>query len=413
MASTTPSMPFDIKSSSLARSVGFGLLGDQLARDVHTTLRKALKEGVVFGTDSTPLAIFRNTVATAIGRIQEDGRAPLFLRFLRDGPYEDIGRIPDHLKDQRVADSDVSRVIAYIYSHMVNCFKGAIAELLAVRPCVDILRTLQAEGRLSKGARLYVGDAVLTRQLRRGSFAKGADLHILETTREGAPWTTLGGVVEVKSYFLSQERLRRQIDRHVSRVGLGVRIGSHTYSSQHVQIGTSDEGGPARVSVTPAHWRLPRAFRFEESEGNRRLLTDPPAVPPDNDSLHRIGPWEWQVTLRWSKEGLDEAGFAMTFWFMHKLGEALYADGAPKEWSEMSSAEAGANAAKMMLYYALLRCRNSKEEQRAVALYNTYCFGYALGMNFRNAQGRREMLWSKDLDQILASGKTARGCMIR
>jgi hypothetical protein len=412
MASTTTLMPFDDKPGSLARSVGFGLLGDQLARDVHTALRRALKEGVIFGSGSNPLAIFRKAVAAAIGRIQEDGRAQLFLRFLRDGPYEDSGPIPDHLKDRRLADSDVARVIAYIYSHMVNCFKGAITELLAVGPCSDILRTLQAERRLSEGARLYVGDAVWTRQLRRESFAKGADLHILETGREGAP-LTLGGVVEVKSYFLSEERLRRQMDQHIKRVRLGIRIGSQAYSPQQVQIGASGAGGPARVSVTPAHWRLPRAFRFEESEGNRRLLTDPPPVPPDNDSLHRIGPWEWQVTLRWSKEGLDEAGFAMTFWFMHKLGEALYADGAPKEWSEMSSAEAGANAAKMMLYYALLRCRNSKEEQRAVALYNTYCFGYALGMNFRNAQGQREMLWSKDLDQILASGKTEHGCRLR
>jgi len=67
----------------------------------------------------------------------------------------------------------------------------------------------------------------------------------------------------------------------------------------------------------------------------------------------------------------------------------------------------------MMLYYAILRCRNIREEQRAIALYNSYGYGYALGMNFKNTEGRREMLWFQDLDQILVAGKTESGCIIR
>ncbi len=38
--------------------------------------------------------------------------------------------------------------------------------------------------------------------------------------------------------------------------------------------------------------------------------------------------------------------------------------------------------------------------------------GYALGMNFRNPQGRREMLWPQDLDEIAINGQTAYGCRI-
>ena len=33
-------------------------------------------------------------------------------------------------------------------------------------------------------------------------------------------------------------------------------------------------------------------------------------------------------------------------------------------------------------------------------------------MSFRNAEGRREMLWTQDLDEILQSGKTKHGCRI-
>ncbi len=64
------------------------------------------------------------------------------------------------------------------------------------------------------------------------------------------------------------------------------------------------------------------------------------------------------------------------------------------------------------VYRAILRCGTSPEQQRAVALYNSYCFGYALGMSFRNEAGRREMLWREDLEQILAAGRTAEGCAL-
>jgi len=94
----------------------------------------------------------------------------------------------------------------------------------------------------------------------------------------------------------------------------------------------------------------------------------------------------------------------------------------------MTPAEAGRNAIKMMLYYALqpdvyrateaakakrkLPGRVVRRLNRAVALYNTYGFGYALGMNFRNPQGRREMLWPEDLDELAEHGITKHGCRI-
>jgi hypothetical protein len=103
----------------------------------------------------------------------------------------------------------------------------------------------------------------------------------------------------------------------------------------------------------------------------------------------------------------------MTFWYMEKVGEVVFAQSRPKEWENMSPADAGRNAAKMMLYYAIPQCRTDRDNQRAIALYNSYGFGYALGMNFKNAEGRREMLWPQDLDEILSAGKTKSGCNIR
>jgi len=103
----------------------------------------------------------------------------------------------------------------------------------------------------------------------------------------------------------------------------------------------------------------------------------------------------------------------MTFWYMEKVGEVLYRAGVPDEWSEMTPAEAGRNAVKMMLYYAILRARTRREDERAIALYNTYGFGYALGTSFRDSQGRRQMLWPEDLREVLDHGANRDGCRFR
>ena len=103
-------------------------------------------------------------------------------------------------------------------------------------------------------------------------------------------------------------------------------------------------------------------------------------------------------------------------------------DPKPKDWAEMTQTEAGRNAIKMMLYHAIrpdaILAEEAKEQKKplpppvarrlslAIALYNTYGFGYALGMNYRNPQSQREMLWPRDLDEISLDGRTANGCRI-
>ena len=78
----------------------------------------------------------------------------------------------------------------------------------------------------------------------------------------------------------------------------------------------------------------------------------------------------------------------------------------------MNPTEASKNAAKMMLYYAILRCKTNRQGQRAIALYNTYGFGYSIGMNFRDSKGKREMLWVEDLREILKKGENKYGSKI-
>jgi hypothetical protein len=407
-------MPRSVLSPTPADTVGFELLDRKLADDVQSALSAALRAGVVFSEGNTPLKLFRAAVAAAITRIHENARAELFLRFLRDGPYEDGGDFPPELAGKRLSDAETAAVIAFIYGHMVNCFKGALTELLAVAPSQQILRDLQAEKRPPREATLHVGDAVWTAAKEGDGWLKGADMHFLteQRTGKGAPAVTVGGVVEVKSYFQTAEKLSRQLDQHLVRARRGLRVGDQVYPADRVIIAPGKAKGIARITVVPAQWKLPRSFRFEEKAGRKFLHVDPPVPPATGDTIERVGPDEWRVTLRWSKEALDAAAYNMTFWFMEKVGEALYAGGVPKEWEPMTPAQAGQNAAKQMLYYAILRCPTRRAEQRAIALYNSYGFGCALGMNFRNEAGHREMLWPEDLDEILANGHNKNGCRI-
>jgi hypothetical protein len=401
-------------TAALADTVSFELVGAELGSDLESALQTALTAGVVFPKGSSPLSIFREALARTIHAIETHHRGPLFQEFLLKGPYEDTGAIPTELIDERLSDAEVASVITFIYSHMVNCFKGAVTELLAVNACVRLLKQLQRDSELPANAWLYAGDVVGVHRPRGKGLLKGADLYVLinDHRPDVVPDIFVAGVVEVKSYFRSERRLREQLDRHIRRSKDGLRVAERDYAGEHVHVGFGPNLRVLRITVLPSNWSLPRTFRFENSAHGRLLHVDPGVPPRTDDEIIMTGNDEWRITLRWSKEALAEAAYEMTFWYMEKVGELIYSHGRPKGWEEMSAGEAGRNAAKMMLYYAILRCRTTRETQRAIALYNTYGFGYALGMNYRNAEGRREMLWPQDLDEIMSDGKTKYGCRL-
>jgi hypothetical protein len=395
-----------VQTSRLADTAGFELLDEGLARDIQESVRQALAEGAVFAAGSDPLSVFREALAESIRTIESHERNALFRRFLKDGPYEDSGQIPPGFVSSRLSDDQTAAAIRFIYYRVINYFQGSLGELLAVGACVRLLKDLQRQKRLPQEARIYVGDAVSVPLLGKPDFAKGADMHILvlEDSRKGTTIRVVG-VVEVKSYALSAARLFEQTRQHVRRAARGVRLGEKVYDSGQIRIGCPRSSEMVKIGVVPARWPLLGTFHFEE----QYLIVDPATPPPQESPPVSLGENQWRITLRWSHEALAQAAYEMTFWYMGKIGEIIYRDGVPQEWSEMTPGEAGCNAVKMMLYYAILRCRTKWEQQRAVALYNTYGFGYALGMNLKDENGIRQMLWPEDLREILVSGETKHG----
>ena len=390
-------------------TVGFEILGPGLAQDVQASLAEALAAGVVFPAAGDPLELFHHELMRAIRDIEGHERGRLIQRFLRDGPrgWNDA----DTSDSEHLSDSEAVATVNFVFFKMINSFQGSIGEMLAAAPCQALMRQLQKQGQLPRDVRLYAGDAAIASQLRRSRKDRAADFHILqEHRRTGAPRLTVHGVAEVKSCYTAPSKLRRQLTKHWERVRLGMRVGDVTFDSNQINVRGGTGAELVEILVAPSNWNLPRAIVFDEHEGNRTLRVEAPIPPQDSHWVTQTGKRTWRIVLRWSHEALAAAAYEMTFWYMSKVGEVIYAAGSP--WPEMTPAEAGRNAVKQMLDFASIRAQSRAQHQRAVMLYNVYGFGYALGTGFRNEDGIREVMFPEDLDEIVANGRTKHGCRI-
>jgi len=348
-------------------------------------------------------AFFRHAIHGAIESVER--RGDIIRRFLQFGPYEGDGDIPPELAAERCTDSECDRVITLLYSHSVNAFKGQLAEILAMRPLVELMRTLIEAGQLDRDTSLYVGDAAMPISAR--GVAKGADFHLLR--RDDAS-TRLQGVVEVKSFVSAPTKLDRQLASHTARARRGLRLRDAGGGCTDTVPAPSRED-PLHVSVSLAAWRLPRGYHFSERDG-RSFLHPDPLPPVSSEVITRLGDRRWHIELGWSQEALCAEAYQLTYWYMEQLGVDLFAEHA-SPWPEMTPQQAGANAATQSLYYAIRRCTTRTAEQRALALYNAYGFGYALGSSYKDSSGRRHMLWPEDLRELLQNGADRRECRIR
>lgn len=401
--------------AGISDSVGFDLLDEFLARDISQSIEYAIDGGALFDVPPDPLVIFRQSLLSSIRQIEEDQkRFDLFVRFLRDGPYEGDGPIPSEIATQRLTDDETVQAVRYIYYRVVNTFQGALAELLAVGPCMRLFTDLQREGRIFADAQFHVGDATLLKAGPTGRPTKGADIIFITPSKSNR--MHIEALAEVKSYALSQRRLEGQIERQITRVKRGILLRNATGGYNEASTEMGQGVGPIRIGVVPSTWRLSRNFHMESIDGKRgRLIRPPMEIPGNVDRISKVGASSWRINLRWSHEALASAAYSMTFWLMGEIGRLAFSENKPSQCDGMSPYETGRNAAKMMLYYALYRICHSdelgrKEASPAIALYNSYSFGYALGASFKDPQGRRQMMSYEDLEEIASSGVTKQGC---
>jgi hypothetical protein len=373
----------------------------------HVPLARALCESIRVALDAPDAVrlgarsvweVFDESLKTAIRDIEDHPRGQLFRRLIEYGPLNpDAPQSVSTTGQTTLSDFECGQCVEFIFSHMINRFKGELAELLAIQPCLELVHRLQGESILPSHIKLYMGDMVgERRQLNAGSdeanvqwgdFTKGAD-GLMVVQGENCPEgpLTVCGVIEVKSMRVSNRRLIAQLHHHIARLEGGVRLGAHSWESDIIMI-----DNPVQVMVIPSSWKLNRDRQMLPTETGHTLVLPDPTESPLANQTERVGLRTYQIKLAWSQEALNQAAYEMTFWYMSQVGEHIYnAKGVPSEWGDMTPAEAGYNAIKMMLYYMPLRHLPKRKELLAIKLYNVYSFGYPAGVD------AKDMLWPED-----------------
>lgn len=361
---------------------------------------------------ATPWEVFKHSLDAAIRNIETHRLGNLFRRLVEYGP-QPFGEPEVLVSDQEtvLSDPELGQCIEFIYSHMVNRFKGEMAELLALEACCSLVDRLYYERKLPRETKLFWGESVQERRYRPkavksgechwGGFTKGADGILIRPTSwdgdQGQRGVLVHGVIEVKSMVRSQRKVIDQIDRHVERLAGGLRLGETEWSPQNVRIA---DPGFVRVIVQPSSWKLSREYRVEKLEGQElrraifsqgsdpKILTYPEPTPPTNAfQITEADSGLWKIDLAWSREALAHAAFEMTFWYMGEVGKQIYTNESISSWFPRTPKEIGMNLIKQILREASLRPLPYRQYKRAVWLYNIYCYGYQLGA------GTKEMLF--------------------
>jgi hypothetical protein len=338
-------------SRSTPRAPGIGrLLREILFHRAQGWQRgKSLHRQLVESLDDDP-AEFDRLIGRVARELESNPRREIFLQFLRD--------------DRQLRDEEVADLVEYLYSSIVNNFKGELAELLS-RP---VLRRFSA--RLG-GGEVIAGWDVAEPQLRfvagRRSWRKGADALVVRN--EGGRLIIVA-VAEIKSYRASADRMQMQIAKHIARLQKGLRLrGRELAPEEYAFLVVS--GKVASLAIRTA-------------VGQRRG----PTISRGRDAV---------AELAFTKAELAYAAYAFAEWFLARLGPVVFDERNP--WPEDTLETAGRHATLEALYHLVLRLRrlcarestrrNRRALNRTLWLYNAMAFGYD------NASGE-EMVWFDD-----------------
>jgi len=382
-----------------------------LASSLYQSVFSALKCPFVYITgDRNVWGVFKQSLDVAIRDIEEHPRGKLFRRLIEYGPHhpDDPESLTSNGKST-LSDLECGMCVQFIFSHMVNRFKGELAELLSLEPCMELVNKYLKKSIFPGSIELYLGDMIQQRRrirvadersnIKWGSFTKGADGLIVEQV---SPLNTkikhklnIHGVIEVKSMSLSTNKILAQINNHISRLNGGLRLGEMTWSPNQINFSRI-----LHIIVVPSTWKLSREWQSVKKEQGRTIVLPESSKPPIGTRIDKLHSNLWKIKLAWSQEALTQAAYEMTFWYMSQVGKHIYAKKKlPKAWENMTPEEAGYNSIKMMLYYFPLRYLLKRQERLAIKLYNVYSFGYPLGID------SKDMLWPENFPNHIPEKK--------
>lgn len=293
-----------------------------------------------------------------------------------------------------LADGELHQLFEFIYSYLVNAFKGEVAEVLSRAVVRRFIAELVASGELPASAEAIEGkDVSSRRRTGRGfdpSWQKGADGLIGVPSDRG--WV-FHGVIEIKSYRQGVARLSWQLAQHVERARLGTRIRGleldRDFSGFVLRRKQGRNEFSALSTAAPRGDVLKLAIR---PRPEMRQESEPMAVSP----------FMWLAELPFSTRELHEAGYLLAVWYIARgagdLFEGRVSDNGglegPSEnpYPELPPEESGQECLRRGLYEASLRRsfavsflregetvsdrkHHSRSDEVFARLYNGICFG--------------------------------------
>ena len=377
-----------------------------IAESIYKTLNSAIKnQDIYFIHNSSVKDTFDLILENSIRDIENHPRGQLFQRLIEYGPLNpDEDDLSAYKQNTVLSDEECASAVNFIFSFIINQFKGELAELLSIQPCFNLFEELKKSNRISKNAFICFGDYI--REYKKSKknttnsslvLAKGADGLIAEKSNNSKS-LTVSAIIEIKSMYVPPEKLLAQISKHISRLKWGLVLGEEKFTPQELNI---DKKNTLQIMITPSSWKVNRNFTWEEKDGVRRMIFPEPDFPKEKTTINKIDSNTYEIKLNWSQESLEQAAFEMTFWYMSQVGKKVFDNKPlPKNWEGMTTEEAGFNSIKEKLYYimqpyhykyAKLSKKQKLRKQRMIKLYNVYSFGYPLGVD------SKEMLWPEDI----------------
>lgn len=137
-----------------------------LASAIYKSVSSALRCPFVYIIgDHTVWSVFKRSLDAAIRDIEEHPRGKLFRRLIEYGPH--LPDDPESLtsgSESTLSDPECGVCVQFIFSHMINRFKGELAELLSIEPCLQLVNQRLYDGMLPGSVKLYLGNIVQERR---------------------------------------------------------------------------------------------------------------------------------------------------------------------------------------------------------------------------------------------------------
>jgi len=308
---------------------------------------------------------FDAMVARVEGKFENSRNYPVVLQFIQD--------------HSKLRDDEIMRLFEFIYSSLVNKFKGELGEVLARPSMLAFLKMLPS------GAELVSGPELASRQLRRRhGWYPAADAFFFVRSND---IFEVVAVAEVKSKATPLDELREQVAKHILRLRRGLRL-------------RSEEIPPEAIRLRMADGRSTPIEHVDESVA--RTVTSLMIVPFKAASDHLPVPHPehahiWFAELPYGQDDITEAAYRFMSWYFGRIGPKVFyyrAEGdrppddrrRPAAHDHLSLEENGAHAFLEAIYFAALRKGFDPRErpprgrrtpwQTLLWLYNSLGFGY-------------------------------------